>query len=382
MNPRTNHGGPRRLKIGIMLRHLGQHGGGVSVYTRNLLKELAILDIPHELLLIYANARFLGQYADGRRIREVVLRAPHALVWDQLLVPRAVERQGVDVLFNPKYSIPLRIKCPAIWVCHGLDWYVQPSWSLWKDRLNHRWLIPRYASKADAVIAVSNVTKNHLVKYLGVDEKRVQTVYHGVDEVFFKPVSPETLHQIRQDYRLPPRFLLYVGQIYPPKNFGRLLQAFARVGPSMGIHLVIAGAHTSLCEQELNMIRELGLDRWVVQTGWINHDHLPAFYALATALVLPSLYESFGMPVLEAMASGCPVLTADRYGTKELAEGAALLVNPENTEAIARGMGDLVSDSELRENLVRAGRQRALAFTWRKCAEETMQTLERFARRD
>jgi glycosyltransferase involved in cell wall biosynthesis len=215
-----------------------------------------------------------------------------------------------------------------------------------------------------------------LRQYLSVEESRVHTVYHGVDETFSRTMRSEIKEQTRLKYKLPDRFFLYVGQIYPPKNFGRLLQAFARVGPSMGIHLVIAGTHTSLCEHELKMIRDLNLECWVLQAGWVDHDALPAFYAMAIALVMPSLYESFGLPVLEAMSAGCPVVTADRYGTLEISGDAALFVNPEDVSSIAEGMRRIIKDEPLRRQLVEAGKKRANRFSWKRCAQETMQTLE------
>jgi glycosyltransferase involved in cell wall biosynthesis len=359
-----------------MLRHFDQHGGGVWVYTRNLLREIAGLDVPHKFVLIYSDPRFVGTYGDGKRIREVAVKAPHPVLWDQFAVAQVAKREKFDLIFNPKYSIPLNVNCPTVWVCHGLDWYLAPEWSRLGDRLSHRFLIPQYARKARAIIAVSNTTKEQLRQYLSVKESRVHTVYHGLDETFSGTVGSEIKEQTRLKHKLPDRFFLYVGQIYPPKNFGRLLEAFARVGPSRGIHLVVAGTHTSLCKHELKMIRDLNLESWVLQAGWVDHDTLPAFYAMATALVMPSLYESFGMPVLEAMSAGCPVLTADRHGTRELAEGAAILVNPEQVEDIAQGMSILATNEQYCARLIQAGRQRASSFSWQRCAVETLRVLE------
>jgi glycosyltransferase involved in cell wall biosynthesis len=131
-----------------------------------------------------------------------------------------------------------------------------------------------------------------------------------------------------------------------------------------------------LCEDEIALIDQLGISQWVLWPGWIDHKILPVFYALAEALVLPSLYESFGIPILEAMSSGCPIVTTNRYGPVELAGAAAILVNPEEVESIADGMRRVVSDQNLRQQLIRAGRERAKDFSWEKCARETMGVLE------
>jgi len=252
-----------------------------------------------------------------------------------------------------------------------------PWGSKFMDRLNHRYLIPQYCQKATAIIAVSNTTKQHLIEHLGVEEERVHTIYHGVDEAFRRPVPREKLEEVKRAYQLPDHFFLYCGQIYPPKNFGRLIQAYAQVGPELGIFLVVAGGHAWLCEDEIALIEQLGIRQWVLWPGWIDHEILPAFYALAEALVLPSLYEAFGLPLVEAMSSGCPIMTSNRYATAELACGAAVLVDPEDVESIAHGMRRVVVDRDLREQLIGAGRERAKDFSWEKCARETMGVLEK-----
>jgi glycosyltransferase involved in cell wall biosynthesis len=196
--------------------------------------------------------------------------------------------------------------------------------------------------------------------------------------VFRRPLARSRLDEIRKKYSLPERFLLYAGAIYPPKNFTRLVQAYARVGPERGIPLVVAGGENRfLSEGELRQPEALGIAEWVRWPGWIEQEELAGFYALADALLLPSVFESCGLPVLEAMAAGCPVVTADRYGTKELAEGAAVLVDPESVESIADGIRRAVEDTPLRAQLIAAGRVRSQDFTWHRCATETLGLLER-----
>jgi glycosyltransferase involved in cell wall biosynthesis len=365
------------MKIGIMLRHYNQHGGGVWVYTHNLLRELLALETAHEFVLLYQDPKLVGTYGNNDRVREIALEAPSTFLWDQLAVRRAEKREQLDLIFNPKYALPLMAACCTVFVCHGLDWYVMPWGSRWPDRFSHHYLMPRYAQKADGIIAVSQTTQRHVIDYLGVPQDRVYPIYHGVDEAFRRPISTRELADIRRRFQLPERFFLYCGQIYPPKNFGRLLQAYARVGPPRGIALVVAGEHRWCSEDEIALIDRLGLASWVVRPGWIAHDSLPAFYALAEALVLPSLYESFGMPLLEAMSCGCPVVTANRYGPRELVGAAGILVDPEEVESIVDGMCQVVSDQALRQWLIDSGRERARMFSWKSCAEETLQVLER-----
>ena len=360
-----------------MLRHYDQHGGGVKVYTQRLLRALLDLRSHHEFVFLYRNPALLGTYGSEAGVEEVAVPARSVLTWDQVAVPSVVRRHGIDLLYNPKYSIPLAAPCPAVWVCHGLDWYVMPWASKLVDRLSHRFLVPRYASRAAAIVAVSDITREHVMEFLPVPPERVVTVYSGVDDVFRRPVGEARLREVRARHSLPERFFLYAGAIYPPKNFTRLIRAYALVGPQRGIPLVVAGGENRfLSEDELKEPEGLGIAEWVRWPGWVDQEELAAFYALADALLLPSLFESCGLPVLEAMAAGCPVVTADRYGTKELAEGAAVLVNPESVESIAEGMRRVLDDRSLKAELVAAGRQRSAEFTWQRCARETLRVLE------
>jgi glycosyltransferase involved in cell wall biosynthesis len=370
------------VRIGVMLRHYDQHGGGVKVYTQRLLRALFDLGSDHEFVLLYRNPSLVGTYGDERGVEEVAIPARSILTWDQIAVPQAVRRHRIDLLYNPKYSIPLTAPCPSVWVCHGLDWYVMPWASKRIDRLSHQFLVPRYASRADAIIAVSEITKQHVMQYLRVPQDRVITVYSGVDDVFRSRPDETRLREIRARYSLPERFVLYAGAIYPPKNFTRLVRAYAQVGPERGIPLVVAGGENRfLSEREIQEPNALGIAEWVRWPGWVDQEDLAGFYSLADALLLPSLFESCGLPVLESMAAGTPVVTADRYGTRELSEGAAVLVDPESVESIAAGIRRVLDDSTLRAEVIAAGRERSRDFTWSRCASETLRVLEEVAER-
>jgi glycosyltransferase involved in cell wall biosynthesis len=357
-----------------MARCLDQHEGGVRVYATELLKSLA-RNTNHEFVLLTKSHQ-----ADSLHIpiQELVLGKSPSFIWDQWQVPKVAHKEGFDLIFNLKYSVPLAKKCPTVFVCHGLDWYIMPWGSKWIDRASHQLLIPEYAKRADAIIAVSETVRQNVIEYLGVDQGRVHRVYSGIDqEKFGKPVPLESLLETKLTYKLPADHFLYCGQIYPPKNFGRLIQAYAQIGPKLGISLVIAGTTTWLKENEADLIDRLKIDDWVHWTGWVPHDTLPAIYTMAKALVLPSLYEGFGFPILEAMCALCPVVTSNRYATAELAEGAAVLVDPTDIDSIANGMLRVLDDSELRTRLIKAGKERAEKFTWEKCCIETIAVLEK-----
>ena len=185
------------MRIGIMLRHYDQHGGGVRVYTHRTLRAMLDLRTAHEFVFLYNNPELVGTYAADTEVTEVALPGENILWWDQIEVPRAIKKHRIDVLYNPKYSLPLRASCPTAWVCHGLDWYVMPWASRRIDRLSHKFLVPRYARKADAIIAVSEVTREHVIEFLPIPAERVFTVYSGVDDSFRHSAAPEARVQLK-----------------------------------------------------------------------------------------------------------------------------------------------------------------------------------------
>jgi glycosyltransferase involved in cell wall biosynthesis len=360
-----------------MLRHLSQHPGGVVVYTRQLLPELFRLGAGHEFVLFLQGSPSPGVLSIPESVRQVVLPVPSRLLWDQVAVPMAARREGIDVLFNPKYSIPLAAGCRTAWVCHGLDWYVMPWASRRADQLSHRLLVPRYARKTDAIIAVSGTVRDHALEYLDVRPEKIHVVYSGAHEQFSRPAAPEARRALQGRLKLPDRFVLFVGALYPPKNFTRLVQAYKAVGPSRGYHLVVAGGTDRfLAAHEVELGRTLGLKDWVHKVGWLEHRELPTLYSLASGMLMPSLYEACPLPIIEAMAAGCPIVTSNRYGTAELAADAAVMVDPESVESISNGIARLLDDGQLRTDLAARGRARAASMTWESTARNTLRVLE------
>ena len=245
------------------------------------------------------------------------------------------------------------------------------------DRLSHRFLVPRYAAKAGVD---HRGLGDHARARHAVSPRAARAGHDGLLRAsttsFAGRSRAARLEAIRRKYSLPPRFVLYAGAIYPPKNFTRLVRAYAKVGPERGVPLVVAGGENRfLSERELLEPEALGIAEWVRRPGWIEQEELAGVYALADALLLPSLFESCGLPVLEAMAAGCPVVTADRYGTKELAEGAAVLVDPENVDEHRRRHPPGAGRHAARR--CPAGRRRSRspkrrASGWSRCARQTL----------
>ncbi|MCE5242572.1 MAG: glycosyltransferase family 4 protein [Desulfobacteraceae bacterium] len=366
------------MKIGVMLRHYKQHEGGVKVYTNNLLPNLFTLDTKNRYVLMYQGHDLVGTYRHFPNVEEVALPIPGTILWDQVAAPLLARRKKVDILFNPKFTIPLFSGKKRIFVLHGSESFMIPDTFIWYDRLYCRMTLPLYCHLSDAFISVSNNVKNDIVRFADVHPAKVFPVHNGFDRKLFHRIEDEKyLEQVREKYNLPEKYIFWVGQIYPPKNIGRLLKAFAQIRDEVPHDLVLTGQPAWQSEKELRPLRDLNLENRVRFTGWVFHDDLPGIYNLADLFVLPSLYEGFGIPLVEAMASGCAVLTSKTGSPPEVVDGAARLVDPMDVDEIAKGMKEVLLDHELRKSMVEKGLHRAEAFSWEKCARQVLGVFEK-----
>jgi glycosyltransferase involved in cell wall biosynthesis len=209
---------------------------------------------------------------------------------------------------------------------------------------------------------------------LGVPEDRVRVVYLGVEDRFREPVAEDRLAQFRRDHHLPDRFFLFMGTLEPRKNLVRLLSAY-HVARGRGVDwpLVLAGAKGWMYDEIFERVKALNLEAHVLFPGYVADDDQPLWYRSASAFIYPSLYEGFGLPVAEAMACGCPVLTARNSSLVEVAGEAAILVDAEDESCIVDGLCRLAGDGELREDLARRGRDQSGRFAWRRTTEQVAQ---------
>jgi len=367
------------MRIGVMLRHYEQHEGGVKHYTKMLLPLLFSLGSKHQFVLIYQNPKLRGTYARYPNVEELVAQMPGTFLWDQFAVPWVTRDKGLDIIFNPKFTIPFFTRCKTIFVLHGSEWFVIPDVFPWYDQLYTNRLVPLYCRHADAFICVAEAVKTDAVKYVQADPDKIFTVHNGIDpRQFYFVDDRKHLQAVRVKYQLPEKYIVWVGQIVSRKNVKRLLQAFAQIAPEIPHDLVIAGEQRfgAKDKEELAVIKELGIEQRVRFIGWVSHDDLPAIYRLADLFPFPSLYEGFGIPLVEAMACGCPIVTANTCAPPEVVAGAALLVDPYDVAAIAEAMRTMLRDTDLREKLVARGLQRAKDFSWEKCARQVLDVLD------
>jgi glycosyltransferase involved in cell wall biosynthesis len=302
-------------------------------------------------------------------------RAPVRVVWEQVVQPWTLGRIGADLVHGPAFVGPVLAPCPAVVTIHDLSFLRFPALFRPANRLYLTVLTRLSARRARRLIAVSAETASEATRLLGVPAERIDVVYHGVDPIF-RPLPAGEVAAFRQRRGLPERFVLFVGTLEPRKNLVRLVEAFARIcGGTDGrkrASLVLAGGKGWLYDELFARVEALGLEEQVVFPGYVAGDELPLWYNAATVLAYPSLYEGFGLPVLEAQACGTPVLTSNVSSLPEAAGGAALMVDPYDVEALAAGLHRLLVDESLRHELRERGLAHAGQFSWPRTAEETV----------
>jgi glycosyltransferase involved in cell wall biosynthesis len=369
------------LRIAIDGTAIPRRMAGAGVYTYQLVRALAETAGDHRLLVFARPGLFDDLAADHPRLR-VVHVAPTSraarLAWEQTVLPLLLRRLRVDVLHSPHHHTPLASPgLRRVVTFHDLTFLLLPQRYPPARRLYMEGLTRAAARVADAIITPSQVVRQEVIDRLGVPVERVVAIPEAAGPQYEPIEDEDTLGRLRWKYRLPNRYILSVGSLEPGKNRARLIRAYARLR-SEGIDspLAIAGQPAWRYEGDFELVRRLGLDAHVRFLGYVPDEEMPALYSGATLLAFPSLYEGFGLPVLEAMACGTPVVTANVSASAEVAGAAAVLVDPKDTEALAEAMGRVLSDEALRADLRSRGLERAQQFSWQRAARQTLTVYE------
>ncbi len=321
--------------------------------------------------------------AAGKQRPDVEVRSlPFPRLWTHVRLSAEMVRHPPDVLFVPAHVLPLVHPRRSVVTVHDLGFLAYPEAHRTAARRYLVWSTGWNARQAAAVLADSEATRADLVRRYGVAASKVHVVYLGRDEKLRPVRDPEALARVRARYGITGPYLLYVGTLHPRKNLGRLVEAFCRQAgaPAMAsLRLVMAGKRGWLVDDLFARVARCGLGDRVLFPGYVDDADLPALMSGALAFVFPSLYEGFGLPVLEAQACGVPVMTSNNSSLPEVAGDAALLVDPHDVDAIADAIYRLATDDALRAELVRRGFENVKRFSWEKCARETLAVLERVA---
>ncbi len=365
------------MKIGVMLRTIDERQG-IGVYTVNLMREMLEQDRHNSYVLMYRNAEFLGTFASPR-VKEIVVSAFGKALWDQVAAPRAARREGVDLLFHTKFTVPLLSRIPSVMTAHGASWFVRPD--LYPNKLDLAYIrafMPLYCRKSTAIIANSDLTRDDYIRVLRVPPEKITTVRLGMNEDF-KIIEDQThLDAIRTKYDLPERYIISVIKYDPRKNFENIIKGFRLLRKRMPVKLVVVGIGCEKYHDEYRMADD-GTDQDVSFLGWVDQQELPALYNMASCKLFPSVYEEFGIPTVEAMACGCPVVVSSTGALPELTGDAGVIVEPFNPESIANGLERLMGDEPTRQKYAQLCLERSRMFSWRRCAEETLAVLNGLA---
>lgn len=353
---------------------------GVGVLLKNLLTEMAALWTSDEVTLVTLRGKELRRiFKNERRIETRRLERPNRFNWiaDHLLLSNIVQQAGADIFFATdinSYLVP-QAKTKVVSMAYDLIPFIfsqvmasQPLPVRIGWRTNFRKLL-----RSDAVIAISEATKNDLIKLFGIDSEKITVIYPGMDHSLFNRENagdPSRQNQVLRRYGIEGKYLLYVGDSEWRKNLRRVLEALVKLDSD--IRLVLVGKRARGDAVLHGWIRELGLEGRVMTPGFVPDEDLPPLYGAAEAFLFPSLYEGFGLPVIEAMACGCPVITSNVSSMPEIAGDAALLVDPTDVKQIAEAIKKVLNGNGVKSALSEAGVRRADFFSWEKSAKETV----------
>ncbi|MGQ9492494.1 MAG: glycosyltransferase family 4 protein [Anaerolineae bacterium] len=396
------------MRIGIDYTSAVHQGAGIGRYTRQLIKTLLELDTQNEYTLVMAGDVLLSRaqsfsepvsesslttvhsfslasanYPHVRMVRLPLSERLLAVLWHRLHVPLWIEffSGALDVFHSPDFALPPVRKARTMVTVHDLSFLRVPQCSHPKLRAYLCQVVPSSVRRANVVLADSECTKADVIELLGVESDRVWVIYAGVGQEFQRIEDERKLEAVRVRYRLPARFVLGLGTLQPRKNFERLIEAYAQVRRDLDyeLQLVIAGALGWMYEGIFEKVKALGLQDTVCFPGYVADGDLPALYSMADLFVFPSLYEGFGLPPLEAMACGTPVITSNVSSLPEVVGDAAWMVDPCDSEALAEAMKQVLSDLALRNQMVSRGLTQARRFTWSQAAEKLLAVYQHVA---
>lgn len=379
------------MRIGLSTSVIQRGRSGVARYVLALVRAMLTEAADHEFtLFVLENDLPLFDFV-GSAMRIVPVAERHRppaqdILWHQTALPRLVEQLGLDVLHVPSYRrLVWRRPCPLVGTIHDLAPFRLPEKYDRARMFYGRVIVRQLARRQDAIVAVSQTTANDVVEFFGVPRERVTVVPNGLDHTRFTPGDRDAAAAaIQRKYGLRTPFFLYVARLeHPGKNHVRLISAFNQFkteSPSPW-QLVLLGSDWHGAEVIHEAVRRSPYAPDIHCPGFVSDDDLPTWYRAAGACVYPSLFEGFGLPPLEAMACGCPVVASNISAIAEVCGDAAILADPHDTADIRRQLARVAFDSTLRERLRLGGQSQASRFDWRRTATATLEVYARAARR-
>jgi glycosyltransferase involved in cell wall biosynthesis len=367
----------RIRSVALDARKLARRRTGVGHYVARLVRNLPQLLPSTDILLL--TDKVISDSLVPPGCRQVVLGRAcvedstaarlYSPVWMNSLVPACLVRERVQLFHGTNFVVPLRKVCPTVVTVHDVAFVRVPHTFSPVYRAYMRTQVRWSMSHSDRIIAMTEHAKQDMIACFGTDARRIEVTYVGYEDGYGASVDSEQRNQTQRALDLPKRFALHVGVIEARKNIETLLRASVRPLANGLMDAVVLVGKDGLGVQEVHRTAaELGIAHQVKFLGYVDQKHMPSVYTLASALIFPSVFEGFGVPVLEAMACGTPVIASDRASIPEVAGDAALLIDPYDADAFELALTRVLTDAVLREDLKSRGRARARRFTWREAA--------------
>ncbi|OGY47766.1 MAG: hypothetical protein A3J65_03505 [Candidatus Buchananbacteria bacterium RIFCSPHIGHO2_02_FULL_45_11b] len=371
------------MKIGVDIRCLMEERySGISEYTYNLLKELFALDPKNQYFLFYNSRKAVKRPAfDFPNVTFRGFRYPNKIFNLSLRFLKLIRLDkligGADVFLVPNLLfLNLSSNCRKILIVHDLSFELYPEFFTLKARLWHKLISPQnLCRQADVIIAVSQNTKNDIIKIYDISPEKIKVVNPGISGAFFRPAKTSEIEKIRKKYNLADKFIFYLGNLEPRKNVEALIAAFEKINQP-DWHLVIAGGQAWKYKNIYKLWQKSPARQRIKFLGYVAAVDKPALYAAAGLFVYPSIYEGFGLPPVEAMACGCPVITSFSSSLVEAVGQAGLLVDPNNYQELAETINQILAEPELWKMFKERGLARSQNFHWQKAAAEILRIIE------
>jgi glycosyltransferase involved in cell wall biosynthesis len=369
------------MHIGIDAHAIGARQGGNETYIGNLIKSLAEVDGDNRYTLYLANAEAAARWRAGFTKRYPnfdvrLLPPPTPLVRVPVALELELRLRPVDML-HVQFTAPLFCPVPVIATIHDLAFEHMPETFTRRGSLQLKLTVRWTAKRAARIATVSEYSRQDLIKTYKLPPEKVVVTYNGIGPIFSpQPASGDEAQKLRHRFGIERAFILAVGSLQPRKNLVRLIRAYSELRSRLGDfnhQLVIVGRKLWLANEIFAEVKKQDWGRDVIVTGYVPDEDLPAFYRAASAFVYPSLFEGFGIPPLEAMACGTPVVTSNTSSLPEVVSDAALLIDPYDEQDLANALLRIVNDEKLRALLRERGFVQAKKFTWRNAAEKTLQ---------
>ena len=359
------------VRVAVLARGLSVHIGGVRHYIEQMAHRLPVIDRQAVYGIFHNSPRHVGMFGSAE---EIYQPGNNVWWWENVWFPMAVRRWGADIVFCPKNLVPLWLSREVCVVSSLLDMAYftvrgkfLPEYR-WRDVAYMRAFLPRSIRRANRLVGISEHTRRDVIELFGVQEEKIASVLLGVEVPSEEVFEKTKLSKVRAKYALHTPYIFYSGSLSPRKNMVRVIQAFASIADKVPHRLVVTAGKSWKDSAVHKAVQAYGLsDRFVI-LGEVPDEDMPLLYRMANLFVFVSLYEGFGLPVLEAMACGCPVLTSTATSLPEVAGEAAELVDPEDEKAIADKMLKLLTDDERCEVLREMGRRRAAEMSWDQTA--------------